>query len=91
MRKGREAESFEPVMSARGARKAAEFVEFCDAFSIPVVTFTNVKGYKATKCSEANMAKGGGKADICFCQCDDAENQCDYRGSFRKRLPYHEQ
>ena len=63
---GREAESFEPVMSARGARKAAEFVEFCDAFSIPVVTFTNVKGYKATKCSEANMAKAVAKLTYAF-------------------------
>ena len=66
MRKAEKRESFEPVMSARGARKAAEFVEFCDAFSIPVVTFTNVKGYKATKCSEANMAKAVAKLTYAF-------------------------
>ena len=45
------------VLSARGARKAADFVKFCDAFNIPVLTLTNVTGFKATKCSEANMAK----------------------------------
>ena len=50
-------ESMDAVLSARGARKAADFVKFCDAFNIPVLTMTNVTGFKATKCSEANMAK----------------------------------
>ena len=50
-------ESMDAVLSARGARKAADFVKFCDAFNIPVLTLTNVTGFKATKCSEANMAK----------------------------------
>lgn len=50
-------ESFDNVLSARGCRKAAEFVTFCDAFDIPVLTLTNVKGYKATMCSEKNLAK----------------------------------
>mgnify|MGYP003257950432 FL=1 len=54
---GEKTETFEKVLSARGCKKAAEFVEFCDAFDIPVLTLTNVKGYKATKCSEANMAR----------------------------------
>ena len=50
-------ETMDAVLSARGARKAADFVKFCDAFNIPVLTLTNVTGFKATKCSEANMAK----------------------------------
>ena len=54
---GEKTEIFEKVLSARGCKKAAEFVKFCDAFDIPVLTLTNVKGYKATKCSEANMAR----------------------------------
>ena len=54
---GEKTETFEKVLSARGCKKAAEFVKFCDAFDIPVLTLTNVKGYKATKCSEANMAR----------------------------------
>lgn len=54
---GVKTETFEKVLSARGCKKAAEFVKFCDAFDIPVLTLTNVKGYKATKCSEANMAR----------------------------------
>ena len=45
------------VLSVKGAYKAAEFVSFCDAFEIPVLTVTNVKGYKATVEEEAGMAK----------------------------------
>ena len=63
---GGEAEKFDGALSARGAKKAAEFIRFCDAFSIPVVSFTNVKNYKATKCSEANMAKAVAKLVYAF-------------------------
>lgn len=63
---GNVAEKFNGVLSARGANKAAAFVNFCDAFSIPVVTFTNVKGYKATKCAETNMAKAVAKMIYTF-------------------------
>ena len=54
------------VLSARGARKAADFVKFCDAFNIPVLTLTNVTGFKATKCSEANMAKAVAELTYAF-------------------------
>ncbi len=53
-------------LSARGARKAAEFVKFCDAFNIPVLTLTNVKGYKTTMCSEKNMAKAVAELTYAF-------------------------
>ena len=49
------------TLSARGARKAAEFVKFCDAFEIPVLTLTNVTGFKATLCNEKMMAKSVGE------------------------------
>ena len=62
----KDAEGKGAVLSARGAGKAAQFVQFCDAFSIPVVTFTNVRGYKATKCSEANMARSVAKLTYAF-------------------------
>lgn len=58
--------TMDPVISARGAEKAAEFVQFCDAFSIPVLTITNVNGYKATKCSEKKMAKAAAKLTYAF-------------------------
>ena len=54
---GKESEKFDNVLSAKGCEKAAEFVSFCDAFEIPVLTLTNVKGYKACKCSEKRLAK----------------------------------
>lgn len=53
---GEKAEEFEAVLTARGARKAAKFVKFCDAFNIPVLTLTNVTGFKADKHSERCIA-----------------------------------
>ncbi len=53
-------------MTARGAVKAAEFVTFCDAFSIPVLSLTNVTGYKACMCTEKNIAKAVAKLTYAF-------------------------
>lgn len=61
---GEAAESFDGTMSTKGAKKAASFVRFCDAFSIPVITFTNVEGFRATKCSETHIAKAS--ADLIY-------------------------
>ena len=63
---GKEAETFDGTLSAEGAEKAAEFVNFCDAFSIPVLTLTNVTGYKATKCQEKRIAKAAAKLIYAF-------------------------
>ncbi len=57
---GEKTEEFDGTISARGARKAADFVKFCDAFDIPVLTLTNVTGFKATLCNEKMMAKSVG-------------------------------
>ena len=62
----KEAETFDGTLSAEGAEKAAEFVNFCDAFSIPVLTLTNVTGYKATKCQEKRIAKAAAKLIYAF-------------------------
>ena len=58
---GNKTELSDGTLSARGARKAADFVKFCDAFEIPVLTLTNVTGFKATVCSEKMVAKAVGK------------------------------
>lgn len=58
---GEKTEEFDGTISARGARKAAAFVKFCDAFDIPVLTLTNVTGFKATLCNEKMMAKSVGE------------------------------
>ena len=57
---------FDGSLSAGGARKAAEFVEFCDAFNIPVLTLTNVSGFTASKCSEKGLAKAAAKLTYAF-------------------------
>ena len=51
------AEKFDAVLTANGCEKAADFINFCDAFQIPVLSLKNVKGLKATKCSEKRIAK----------------------------------
>ena len=58
---GNVAEKYADVLTARGSRKAAKFVKFCDAFEIPVLTLTNVTGFKATICNEKMMAKAIGE------------------------------
>lgn len=63
---GEKVATFDGTISARGAKKAAEFVNFCDAFSIPVLTLTNVTGFKASKCSEKYMAKAIGALTYAF-------------------------
>ena len=63
---GEKTETFENVLSARGCKKAAEFVKFCDAFEIPVLTLTNVKGFEATVDSEKKIAKAAAKLTYAF-------------------------
>lgn len=63
---GNTAAEFDGSLSAKGARKAAEFVEFCDAFNIPVLTLTNVSGFNAAKCSEKTLAKNTAKLIYAF-------------------------
>ncbi|MDD6057633.1 MAG: carboxyl transferase domain-containing protein [Clostridiales bacterium] len=54
---GRQQEQFKGVLTARGCNKASDFVRFCDAFGIPILSLTNIKGYSATSCSEKNLAR----------------------------------
>ncbi|MEH2952833.1 carboxyl transferase domain-containing protein [Candidatus Merdisoma sp. JLR.KK011] len=53
-------------LTARGAQKAADFISFCDAFNIPVLSVTNVKGYKANMCTERNIARAMAKLTYAF-------------------------
>ena len=63
---GEKKETFEPVMSAAACVKAADFVNYCDAFEIPVLTITNVKGFKACECNEKKAAKAAAKLTYAF-------------------------
>lgn len=63
---GKVMEEFDGTLSAAGCKKAADFVEFCDAFNIPVVTLTNVTGFKACRCTEKTLARETAKLNYAF-------------------------
>ncbi len=64
--KGEVTDKFEAALSVKGSVKAADFINFCDAFEIPVLSLTNVAGYAASTCSEKKIAKAVGKLTYAF-------------------------
>lgn len=63
---GKATEKFDAVLTTEGCAKAERFVKFCDAFGLPVVTFTNVNGYKATIQEEKGIAVAVAKLTAAF-------------------------
>ena len=63
---GKTVENFDSSLTVAGCKKAAEMVEFCDAFQIPVLTLTAVDGYCACKCGEKHIAKASAKLTYAF-------------------------
>ncbi len=63
---GKVEKKFDAVLCPCGCNKAAEFINFCDAFSIPVLSFTNTTGFKATVEAEKKMAKAAAKLTYAF-------------------------
>ena len=63
---GNEEASFDCALTVDGCKKAIDFVNFCDAFSIPVLTLTNVAGFAATVESEKNMARAVARMTYTF-------------------------
>lgn len=63
---GKEAEKFAPVLTVDGAEKAADFVNFCDSFEIPVLTLSAVEGFDASIASEKKIAKAAAKLAFAF-------------------------
>ncbi len=63
---GNVAEKFDTVLTPNGCEKAADFVKFCDAFNIPVMTFTNVTGFAACECCEKRIAKATASLTYAF-------------------------
>lgn len=64
--KGKSAEKYDAALTANGCKKAAEFVNFCDAFDVPVLTLTNVTGFRACENNEKNIAKEAAKLTYAF-------------------------
>ncbi|NLK29109.1 MAG: carboxyl transferase [Clostridiales bacterium] len=63
---GKVIESFDGSLTTAGCEKAAGFVSLCDAFNIPILTLTNVNGYKATVEEERMIAKAAAKLTYAF-------------------------
>ena len=63
---GNVTEKYDAVLTTKGAKKAAKFVKFCDAFNIPVLSVTNVTGFKANIHSERNIAKAVAELTYAF-------------------------
>lgn len=57
---------YDTVLTTKGCYKAAEFVKFCDAFSIPVLTLSNVTGYAATMNEAKNISIAAAKLTYAF-------------------------
>ncbi len=63
---GNKAEEYPMSLTAKGCNKAAEFISFCDAFSIPVLSLTNVNGFRNCMCSEKKLAKALARMTYAF-------------------------
>ena len=54
------------MITAEGASLATDFVNFCDAFEIPVITLVNTKGFVATIDNEKIIADAAAKMTYAF-------------------------
>lgn len=63
---GEKTDSFDPVLNARGVEKASSFVNFCDAFEIPVLTLVNTKGFCNCMCAEKRLAGELGALTVAY-------------------------
>lgn len=59
-------EKFDGTLTSAGCYKAEKFVTFCDAYNIPVLTLTNVNGYKATVEEEKSIGIASAKLTYAF-------------------------
>ncbi len=65
---GEKAAEYAAVLTVDGAKKATQFIQFCDAFEIPVITLTNVEGFEATVASEKEIAKAVASLTAAFAE-----------------------
>lgn len=63
---GKTLEQFDSVLTTDGCKKAAKFVQFCDAFEIPVLTLTNISGFKADVTQEGTLPKASAELTYAF-------------------------
>jgi acetyl-CoA carboxylase carboxyltransferase component len=70
---GKAVETLGNALTVEGVRKAVNFVEFCDAFDIPVLTLTNVSGFGSCICQERRLALPLAKLASTFANADIAK------------------
>lgn len=63
---GKVAKKFDSVLTTAGAYKAAHFVKFCDAFSIPVLSLTSVTGFASDLNEERSIARAVAQMTAAF-------------------------
>lgn len=63
---GDETKELGTKLTADGCEKAAEFVNFCDAFDIPVLSLTNCDGYEASVSAEKSLGRAVAKMTYAF-------------------------
>ncbi len=54
------------ALRARGLEKAADFIGFCDAFNIPVLTLVNAASFNACECTEKLAQKASAKLAFAY-------------------------
>jgi methylmalonyl-CoA decarboxylase subunit alpha len=59
-------DKFDGTLTTAGCYKAEKFVNICDSFNIPILTLTNVTGYKATLEEEKSIAIASAKLTYAF-------------------------
>lgn len=67
---GAVANTEEGVLSTAGCKKAEQFTYFCDAFGLPIVTLTNVKGYASSLEEEKTIAQAVADLTYAFASAD---------------------
>ena len=63
---GNVVEKMDETLTPAGCEKAADFVNFCDAFEIPVLSLTDVTGCTACECGEKRLAKAVARLTFAF-------------------------
>lgn len=67
---GKETAKFNKALTVNGTKKAADFVKFCNALEIPIVTLTNVSGFDASLEAEKEMAAAVARLTFEFANAD---------------------
>ena len=80
------------VLDVNSADKAARFIRFCDAFNVPIVSFTDTSGYLPGTGQELQRChKAWSQAFICIFRSNCAEDKYYFEKSLRRRIYCHEQ